>query len=119
MKDSNTDLFDPRSTMESDFPPGELATGSGSDSDFAFAFNDRNFSDRVLRIEIIPDFPEIKSDGEGCISVADWARNRKRRREEIKNENSKSVSFIFLQFLSFSCYLLKMVVHAIGVYLAT
>ncbi|KAG2677120.1 hypothetical protein I3843_12G086200 [Carya illinoinensis] len=86
MRDSNTDLFDPCSTMESDFPPGGLATGSGSDSDFAFAFNDKNFSDRVLRIEIIPDFPEIKSDGEGCISVADWARNRKRRREEIKNE---------------------------------
>lgn len=101
MRDSNTDLFDPCSTMESDFPPGGLATGSGSDSDFAFAFNDKNFSDRVLRIEIIPDFPEIKSDGEGCISVADWARNRKRRREEIKNETSKR---IFLQCLSFSCY---------------
>jgi len=66
-----------------------------SESDFGFAFNDSNFSDRILRIEIIPDLPESKSDGEGCSTIADWARHRKRRREEIKRENG---SFANLQF---------------------
>ncbi|CAN1778422.1 BTB/POZ domain-containing protein POB1 [Linum perenne] len=70
--------------MDSDFSPARTATGSPADSDFGFAFNDRNFSDRVLKIEIIPDLPDTKSDGDGCISLAEWARNRKRRREEIK-----------------------------------
>jgi hypothetical protein len=95
MGESNADLFDPRTVMDSDFSTGGLAcrsgSGSVSDSDFAFAFNDSNFSDRVLRIEIIPDFPDTKSDGEGCTSIAVWARNRKRRREEIKKETGKRV----------------------------
>lgn len=88
------DLFDPRSTMDADFSPGggaerpiEPRHGSGSDSDFAFAFNDSNFSDRVLRVEILPDLPDSKSDPDGCTTIADWARNRKRRREEIRKEN--------------------------------
>lgn len=46
------------------------------DPDFGFAFNDSNFSDRLLRIEIMAD-PE----GFHCQSLADWARNRKRRRD--------------------------------------
>ncbi|KAA8520905.1 hypothetical protein F0562_011578 [Nyssa sinensis] len=29
-----------------------------------------------------------KSDGDSCTRIADWARNRKRRREEIKKENA-------------------------------
>ncbi|CAN1778421.1 BTB/POZ domain-containing protein POB1 [Linum perenne] len=74
--------------MDSDFSPARTATGSPADSDFGFAFNDRNFSDRVLKIEIIPDLPDTKSDGDGCISLAEWARNRKRRREEIKKDNN-------------------------------
>ncbi|KAK9277602.1 hypothetical protein L1049_007147 [Liquidambar formosana] len=90
MKDSNVDLFDPRTIMDSDFSPGG-ADGSPSESDFAFAFNDSNFSDRVLRIEIVADLPDSKSDGEGCNSIADWARNRKRRREEVKKENTVDV----------------------------
>lgn len=77
--------------MDSDFSPGGLATGSGSDSDFAFAFNDSNFSDRVLTIEIIADLPETKAGREGFTSIADWARNRKRRREEIKKETAVDV----------------------------
>lgn len=64
---------------------------SSSESDFGFAFNDSNFSDRVLRIEIVPDLPESKSDGDDCISIADWARNRKRRREDIKKDNGVDV----------------------------
>ncbi|XP_059285504.1 BTB/POZ domain-containing protein POB1-like isoform X2 [Lycium ferocissimum] len=70
--------------MDSDFSPGY---GSGTVSDFGFAFNDSNFSDRILMVEIVPD---SKSNGEGCCcssSVVDWARKRKRRREEIKKEN--------------------------------
>ncbi|XWS61678.1 hypothetical protein CRYUN_Cryun07bG0146400 [Craigia yunnanensis] len=86
MRVPNADLFYPRTIMDSEFLPGE-ASGSGSvDSDFGFAFNDSNFSDRVLRIEIMPDLPETKSDADGCSSIADWARNRKRRREDFKKE---------------------------------
>ncbi|KAK3227964.1 hypothetical protein Dsin_007826 [Dipteronia sinensis] len=82
---SNVDLFDPQATMDSDFSPG------GVDSDFGFAFNNSNFSDRVLRIEIVSDLPETKSDGEGCSTIADWARNRKRRREDIRKETAVDV----------------------------
>ncbi|KAJ8539376.1 hypothetical protein K7X08_013628 [Anisodus acutangulus] len=78
--------------MDSDFSPNY---GSGTESDFGFAFNDSNFSDRILTIEIVPD---SKSDGEeGCSSssVVDWDRKRKRRRrrrrEEIKKENDVDV----------------------------
>ncbi|GLT54944.1 hypothetical protein SLA2020_281020 [Shorea laevis] len=74
MRESNADLFDPRTIMDSDFSTAGLASG--------------NFSDRVLSIEIIPDLAETKSDGEGCTSIAVWARNRKRRREEIKKETA-------------------------------
>lgn len=84
-----------RTDMDSDFFPGRLAA-SGSDSDFGFAFNDRNFSDRVLRIEIIPDLPETKSDADACISITEWARNRKRRREEIKKDNGSFLFFFYV-----------------------
>lgn len=98
MKDLNVDLFDPRSTMDADFSPGggaerpiEHRHGSSSDADFAFAFNDSNFSDRVLRIEILPDLTDSKSDPDGCTTIADWARNRKRRREEIRRETAADI----------------------------
>lgn len=83
MKGSNTDLFDPRTDMESVYSRG----ASSSDGDFGFAFNDINFSDRLLRIEIMGESPDDRSDGEGCTSIADWARHRKRRREDIKKDN--------------------------------
>lgn len=86
MRVPNADLLDPRTIMDSDFSPGEASASGSADSDFGFAFNDRNFSDRVLRIEIVPDLPDTKSDGDGCPSIADWVRNRKRRREDIKKE---------------------------------
>jgi hypothetical protein len=91
MRELSADLFDPWTIMDSDFSTVELACGSRSDSDFAFAFNNSNFSDRVLRIEKIHDLSETKSDGEGCTSIAVWARNRKRRREEIKKDTGKRV----------------------------
>ncbi|KAF6162086.1 hypothetical protein GIB67_008215 [Kingdonia uniflora] len=97
-KAPNVDLFDPRTIMDSDFPPSgsgggdNRGGGATSASDFAFAFNDSNFSDRVLQIEIVAGLPDNKSDLEGCSSIADWARNRKRRREDIKKDNPLEVS---------------------------
>ncbi|KAH7578008.1 hypothetical protein JRO89_XS01G0327700 [Xanthoceras sorbifolium] len=84
MRETNTDLFDPRTDMDSDFS----RSASASEGDFGFAFNDSNFSDRLLRIEIMDDSPDDRPDGEGCNSIADWARHRKRRREDIKKDNA-------------------------------
>ncbi|KAF9669032.1 hypothetical protein SADUNF_Sadunf14G0065700 [Salix dunnii] len=84
MKGSNSDLFDPRTEMDSDSTRG----GSASDGDFGFAFNDSNFSDRLLRIEIMGGSAENRADGEGCTSIIDWVRHRKRRREDIKKDNN-------------------------------
>ncbi|KAL6311550.1 hypothetical protein AAG906_005162 [Vitis piasezkii] len=89
MRDSNTDLFDPRTAMDSDSSPGSTPTVSSCD--FGFAFNDSNFSDRVLRIEIMAGSQDSRSEGEGCTSIADWARHRKRRREDIKKENGADI----------------------------
>ncbi|GAV77002.1 BTB domain-containing protein/BACK domain-containing protein [Cephalotus follicularis] len=85
MKDSNTDLFNPRTVMESDYTARE---SSCTDGNFGFAFNDSNFSDRLLRIEIMGGSIECRSDGEACHSLADWARHRKRRREDVKKDNA-------------------------------
>ncbi|CAH2057748.1 unnamed protein product [Thlaspi arvense] len=88
---SNTDLFDPKTEMDSNFSP----RGSSPEGDFGFAFNDSNFSDRLLRIEIMGGGPsDSRSDGEGCTSIADWARHRKRRREDNKKDNGVTVSDI-------------------------
>ncbi|KAE8662688.1 BTB/POZ domain-containing protein [Hibiscus syriacus] len=75
----------------SDFFRGEPSGSGDPELDFGFAFNDSNFSDRVLRIEVVRDFPEAKSDGDSCSSIADWARNRKRRREDFRKEIDVSV----------------------------
>lgn len=91
MKEANVDhSSDPRAIMGSDLSP-DLLDASGPEPDFAFAFNDRNFSDRVLRIEIVADISETKSDGEACTSISDWARNRKRRRAESKRESAEDI----------------------------
>lgn len=93
MRDAGLDLFDPRATvMDSDC---NLSPSNGREQeDFAFAFNDSNFSDRVLRIEIMPDSPDTRPDLEGCLTLADWAtRKSKRRRGDIgdgEKENGKS-----------------------------
>ncbi|XP_059651300.1 BTB/POZ domain-containing protein POB1 [Cornus florida] len=87
MRETGLDLFDPRTVMESDYSPKD-----GGDGDFGFAFNDSNFSDRVLRIEIMAESLDTQSDGEGCHSLADWASNRKRRREDIKKGNAVDIS---------------------------
>nr|ADW41580.1 BTB domain protein [Nicotiana benthamiana] len=86
----NLDLFDPRTAvMDPEFSPTRTR-----EPDFAFAFNDSNFSDRVLRIEIVGDSldGDGASDSHGCHSLADWARNRKRRREDFKKENALDIT---------------------------
>ncbi|XP_055807379.1 BTB/POZ domain-containing protein POB1-like isoform X2 [Solanum dulcamara] len=93
MKDHNLDLFDPRTAvMDPEYSPTHTR-----EPDFAFAFNDSNFSDRVLRIEILGDSIDGGcSDSNGCNSLADWARNRKRRREDFRKENDMYHSFAAL-----------------------
>ncbi|KAL5718811.1 Boi protein [Ranunculus cassubicifolius] len=92
MKQSSLDLFDPRTIMESDFASGSSSNSgriSATEGDFGFAFNDSNFSDRILKIEIISESRDNKEDNcDGSISLADWARVRKRRREDIKKDNN-------------------------------
>lgn len=99
MKDPNTDLFDPRAAIDSDYVLG--ASTSTRDSDFGFAFDDSNFSDRLLRIEIVGGSDETEPEFGGCNSVLDWAR-RKRRKEEKKTENGEFSTqlswFLFLIF---------------------
>lgn len=111
MRETNTDLFDPRTDMESDFSRG----ASSSDGDFGFAFNDSNFSDRLLRIEIMDDAPDDRPDGESCNSIADWARHRKRRREDIKKDNGSFslcvISFIFMLNRILICLLPSFLFH--------
>uniref|UniRef100_A0A6M2F1P3 BTB domain-containing protein n=1 Tax=Populus davidiana TaxID=266767 RepID=A0A6M2F1P3_9ROSI len=87
MRLPGADLFGPRTGMDSDLSPVECR----SDYDFAFAFNDSNFSDRVLKIEIVADLPGAKSVGDGCSSITEWARNRKRRREDIMKDKAVEV----------------------------
>ncbi|KAL5136169.1 BTB/POZ domain-containing protein POB1 [Glycine soja] len=86
MKDFNSDLFDPGTVMDSS-SSDYSRSASSSDADFGFAFNDSNFSDRILRIEIMGDPVEARPDSDGCTTIADWARHRKRRREDIKKDN--------------------------------
>ncbi|CAN4108356.1 unnamed protein product [Withania somnifera] len=87
MEDQNLDLFDPRTAvMESEYSPTRTR-----DPDFGFAFNDSNFSDRLLQIEIMAD---LHSDlnSLNSQSLADWARNRKRRREDIKKDMALDIT---------------------------
>jgi len=69
--------------MDPDFSPG------GGGPSFEFAFNEVNFSDRELRIEVVAgddDAPGSSGGGAGGGGLADWARHRKRRREELLKE---------------------------------
>lgn len=105
MKDFNSDLFEPGTVMDSETDLSRVST----DADFGFAFNDSNFSDRILRIEIMDDPVEARPDAEGCTTIADWARHRKRRREDIKKENGISLLLFHPKppsfFFSFSIFL--------------
>ncbi|KAL3325873.1 hypothetical protein AABB24_036880 [Solanum stoloniferum] len=89
MKYQNLDLFDPRTAvMDPEYSP----THTG-EPNFAFAFDDVNFSDRILRIEILGDsIAGGSNSNSGCSSLADWARNRKRRREDFRKENALDIT---------------------------
>ncbi|KAK6142719.1 hypothetical protein DH2020_023067 [Rehmannia glutinosa] len=92
MRDSGLDLFDPRTAVvDSDY---SSSPSGGRDPDFGFAFNDSNFSDRVLRIEIVADPTEARTESETCQTLADWAaRKSKRRRGDIvKKENALDIN---------------------------
>ncbi|KAK8461312.1 hypothetical protein SEVIR_1G011800v4 [Setaria viridis] len=73
--------------MDPDFSPG------GGGPSFEFAFNEVNFSDRELRIEVVAgddDAPGSSGGGAGGGGLADWARHRKRRREELLKEKEST-----------------------------
>ncbi|KAL0309296.1 UNVERIFIED_CONTAM: BTB/POZ domain-containing protein POB1 [Sesamum radiatum] len=96
MRGSGLDLFDPRSTV---MASGSTSSRGGSrDPDFGFAFNDSNFSDRVLRIEIVADPMEARPESKASQTLADWAaRKSKRRRGNVaKKENDMYHSFAAL-----------------------
>ncbi|CAM6122035.1 unnamed protein product [Calypogeia fissa] len=56
--------------------------GASAAPNYTFAFNDSNFSDRVLRIEIVAGPPDSKSDAGVATGIDDWARHKKRRRAD-------------------------------------
>ncbi|TKY70999.1 BTB/POZ domain-containing protein POB1 [Spatholobus suberectus] len=56
----------------------------GTDCNFAFAFNNINFSDRILNIEVILDPHFIRSQSHTLSTVAP---NRKRRRHCLMKAN--------------------------------
>ncbi|GER26468.1 BTB/POZ/Kelch-associated protein [Striga asiatica] len=89
MRDSGLDLFDPKTTGEDSSSPG-----GSRDPDFGFAFNDSNFSDRVLRIEIVADPSEAPSESEACQTLADWAarKSKRRRGDAAKRENALDIN---------------------------
>ncbi|KAL3624412.1 Boi protein [Castilleja foliolosa] len=92
MRDSGLDLFDPKTdVVDSD---DNSSPGLSRDQDFGFAFNDRNFSDRVLRIEIVADPTEARPESEACQTLADWAaaRKSKRRRGDVVKENALDIN---------------------------
>ncbi|XP_021820516.1 BTB/POZ domain-containing protein POB1-like isoform X2 [Prunus avium] len=93
MTKPNVDLLRRRTITDPDQSPsgvGELGSDPEA-QDFTFAFNDINFSDRILRIEIVPDSPEAKPDGVGCSTASDWERNKKRRRADIKRDSAEDI----------------------------
>ncbi|KAK8468765.1 hypothetical protein PHAVU_006G109600 [Phaseolus vulgaris] len=100
MRDFSLDLFDPGMTMESSSSSDYSRSASSSDSDFGFAFNDSNFSDRILRIEIMIDVVEAPPNFEGCNAILDWARHHKRRREDVKKDNVVDLSLPDEQILN-------------------
>lgn len=106
MKEEARDLFDPRAAMDSDFSSTTVAGDGGDRRDFAFAFDNNNFSDRLLRIEIVGDPPESSPGGDACLSIADWARNRKRRREDVVKKEEAGENFFLKEQKSFFYVLL-------------
>jgi hypothetical protein len=67
----------------------------GGGPSFEFAFNEVNFSDRELRIEVVSSEDAQGSSGNGGGGgLADWARQRKRRREELLKEKESATHML-------------------------
>ncbi|XP_057454732.1 BTB/POZ domain-containing protein At2g46260-like [Lotus japonicus] len=77
---SKSEFVDPALVMESERSHG----GTSSESDFGFAFNDINFSDRLLRIEVINENPGVTTANSDGVTTT-WARHSKRRRENVSD----------------------------------
>ncbi|KAL3517240.1 hypothetical protein ACH5RR_024142 [Cinchona calisaya] len=95
MRDANLDLFDPRTAVMDSSSASVYSPTSSSDPDFGFAFNDSNFSDRVLRIEVLADDSPadfISGIDAPCQTLADWARYRKRPREDFRKLNALDIT---------------------------
>lgn len=89
MKDQILDLFDPRTAvMDPDYSPT-----SAPHPDFGFAFNDSNFSDRLLRIEVVADSSDACSDSDASQTLADWTRHRKQRGGDFKENGLSPTGF--------------------------
>jgi len=71
----------------------------GTKCNFSFAFNNINFSDRILNIEVIPEPHFIRAQSH---SLSTLAPNRKRRRLSLMKGNFES--FTHTQTLQF-CFL--------------
>ncbi|XP_057780346.1 BTB/POZ domain-containing protein At2g46260-like [Salvia miltiorrhiza] len=82
MRDWGLGLLDP-TTAVMDLDSDSDSTAARQ-SDFAFAFNDSNFSDRLLRIEIIGDPLDARAESD----LADWATRlcELRRRDVLEKQ---------------------------------
>lgn len=87
MRDSGLDLIDP-TTAEMDSDPLSSPNG-GRDPDFGFAFNDPNFSDRVLRIEIVSDPPDAPPESECSVTNYGVRKSKRRRGDAVKKEKGE------------------------------
>lgn len=86
-----------RDNLEMDVSSSAACNPHTPEGNFGFAFNDSNFSDRVLCIEILGSpssgNPSPAAPDGGCSTVADWARLRKRPRDDFPKKDTRSLSF--------------------------
>ncbi|CAM8990460.1 unnamed protein product [Rhodiola kirilowii] len=94
MKNKSPDPFDFRPLFASAAASshrGAIDDRASATTDFSFAFNVSNFSDRVLRIEIVEESAVRNIGVEGGGTRAECDGKRKRRREDDKVENDDYV----------------------------
>ncbi|GAB2224124.1 hypothetical protein Drorol1_Dr00004871 [Drosera rotundifolia] len=100
MRVSGEDLFDPTTAEMSEMNQNQQMSAAtamqqvvpvvdNEVANFGFAFDDSNFSDRVLRIEIMAGESDSRAESS---SLADWARNCKRRREDLRMDCATDVA---------------------------
>jgi hypothetical protein len=77
-------------------PWSSLDPNFSTGGNFEFAFNDANFSNQELQIEVIAgddDAPGSRGGGARGGGLADWARHCKHRRWEFFKEKGTSTDF--------------------------